>query len=124
MLDTSTAQPPESPTVSTSTANTSGVSLRKLSARAAARLFPAGKVIKRAINSRYAPILGGGINGRRLYQVLINLGSTDPQIFIEWLDREPYTILGNSGSYAHLPGLARRCAVFTAAGTRTAGAPR
>jgi hypothetical protein len=87
-------------------------SLKSMTASKAAKMFPHGDLVRRAINKRYAAIVGYGIDGRRLFQVLTNLGTTDWREFIVYLDGQGYSILGNSGSYAHFPHAAKHCAAF------------
>jgi hypothetical protein len=89
--------------------------LKKLTAGQVSRMFPAGRLIKKAINRRFRPVTGYAIDPKRLYYVLVNLGATEPQAFIDWLDRESYMLLGSSGTYRHFPKAARECAIFEAA---------
>jgi hypothetical protein len=90
--------------------------LRRITAGEVKRRFPAARALSRGINTRFAEIAGHRIDGRRLLDTLLALGGTDPDRFLEWLDREAgYDILGTSGSYAHFPGFARRFRAFARA---------
>lgn len=87
------------------------------------KIFPHAPKLAKEINRRYAAVAGHAIPGKHLYRVLVNLGDLDPQVFLDYLDRRGYEVLGHSGSYGHFPERANRCAALAGA-TREAEALR
>jgi hypothetical protein len=83
------------------------------------RAFPHARSIRRNINKRFAQGMGYPISARKLMQILLRLGNTNPGTYISRLNEEKYLALELGGwHYGRLVKLARECAVL-AASTRS-----